>query len=75
MSLTNRWSLASMMRWQTIITQLPGLKKRMLLSATDAEEIPQFTGLNRTVKLDFLRSGRTANPPLETDEGAFSFQR
>ena len=26
----------------------------MLLSATDAEEIPQFTGLNRTVKLDFL---------------------
>ena len=37
-----------------IITQLPGLKKRMLLSATDAEEIPQFTGLNRTVKLDFL---------------------
>lgn len=37
-----------------IITQLPGLKKRMLLSATDAEEIPQFTGLNRTVKLNFL---------------------
>lgn len=37
-----------------IITQLPGLKKRMLLSATDAAEIPEFTGLNRTVKLDFL---------------------
>ena len=37
-----------------IITQLPGLKKRMLLSATDAKEIPEFTGLNRTVKLDFL---------------------
>lgn len=37
-----------------IIEQLPGLRKRMLLSATDAEEIPQFTGLNRTVKLDFL---------------------
>ena len=37
-----------------IIDQLTGLKKRMLLSATDAEEIPQFTGLNRTVKLDFL---------------------
>lgn len=37
-----------------IITQLPGLRKRMLLSATDAEEIPQFTGLNQTVKLDFL---------------------
>ena len=37
-----------------IITQLPGLKKRMLLSATDVEEIPEFTGLNRTVKLNFL---------------------
>lgn len=37
-----------------IITQLPGLKKRVLLSATDAEEIPRFTGLNRTNKLNFL---------------------
>ena len=37
-----------------IITQLPGLKKRMLLSATDAEEIPEFTGLHRTVRLNFL---------------------
>ena len=26
----------------------------MLLSATDAAEIPEFTGLNRTVKLNFL---------------------
>lgn len=40
-----------------IITQLPGLKKRMLLSATDAEEIPEFTGLNQTVKLNFLSDG------------------
>lgn len=37
-----------------IMAQLPNLRKRMLLSATDAEEIPQFTGLNRSVKLDFL---------------------
>jgi superfamily II DNA/RNA helicase len=37
-----------------IIAQLPGLKKRILLSATDAEEIPDFTGLNETIKLDFL---------------------
>lgn len=37
-----------------IIAQLPGLKKRVLLSATDAEEIPQFTGMNETVKLNFL---------------------
>lgn len=44
-----------------IITQLPGLRKRMLLSATDAEEIPQFTGLNQTVKLNFL-------PQLSTEQ-------
>lgn len=37
-----------------IISQLPNLKKRILLSATDAEEIPQFTGLERTIKLNFL---------------------
>lgn len=28
-----------------VIGQLPALKKRVLLSATDAEEIPQFTGV------------------------------
>lgn len=37
-----------------IISLLPALKKRILLSATDAEEIPEFTGLNETIKLDFL---------------------
>lgn len=37
-----------------IIEQLPSLKRRVLLSATDAEEIPQFTGLNRSTKLNFL---------------------
>lgn len=39
-----------------VIGQLPSLKKRILLSATDAEEIPQFTGLNRTIKLNYLTS-------------------
>ena len=38
----------------TVIGQLPNLERRFLLSATDAEEIPQFTGMNRTTKLDFL---------------------
>ncbi|WP_455585217.1 DEAD/DEAH box helicase [Bacteroides sp.] len=42
-----------------IITQLPGLKKRILLSATDAEEIPQFTGMENTVRLDFLEGAST----------------
>lgn len=39
-----------------VIGKLPALKQRILLSATDAEEIPQFTGLNKTVKIDFLVS-------------------
>jgi superfamily II DNA/RNA helicase len=38
----------------TVIAQLPRLQRRYLLSATDAKDIPLFTGLNRTVKLDFL---------------------
>lgn len=38
----------------TVIAQLPHLAKRYLLSATDAEEIPEFTGMGRTVKLNFL---------------------
>ena len=45
-----------------VIGQLPSLKKRVLLSATDAEEIPQFAGVggdspssvSRPMKLDFL---------------------
>ena len=38
----------------TVIGQLPQLKRRFLLSATDSEEIPQFTGLNHTTRLNFL---------------------
>ena len=44
-----------------VIGKLPALKRRFLLSATDAEEIPQFTGLNRTVKLNFLGNGDDDN--------------
>lgn len=51
-----------------VIGQLPSLKKRILLSATDAEEIPQFAGVgnggksststsdSKLVKLNFLSS-------------------
>lgn len=40
---------------EEVISQLPSLKKRVLLSATDAEEIPQFVAMNeRTRKMDFL---------------------
>ena len=38
----------------TVISQLPKLERRFLLSATDSDEIPQFTGLNETIKLNFL---------------------
>ena len=38
----------------TVIGQLPNLERRFLLSATDSEEIPQFAGMNRTTKLNFL---------------------
>ena len=51
-----------------VIGQLPALKKRVLLSATDAEEIPQFAGIggeasgnaassSRVIKLNFLPEG------------------
>lgn len=45
----------------TVIGQLPQLRRRFLLSATDAEEIPQFTGMNRTIKLNFLTSDEQAS--------------
>lgn len=45
----------------TVVGQLPQLRRRFLLSATDAEEIPQFTGMNRTIKLSFLTSGEQAS--------------
>lgn len=49
-----------------VIGKLPSLKKRVLLSATNADEIPQFTGVatteegkllkNKVIKLDFSQS-------------------
>lgn len=38
-----------------VVSQLPAVQHRFLLSATDAEEIPQFAGVDRkAVKLNFL---------------------
>ena len=43
-----------------VIGALPRLKQRFLLSATDAEEIPRFTGVDRrTRKLNFLTDEET----------------
>lgn len=47
-----------------VISKLPALNRRFLLSATDADEIPQFTGLNRTVKLNFLEGEENAGSRL-----------
>ncbi len=37
-----------------ILNNLPNLKKRVLTSATEAEDIPEFTGLNRAITLNYL---------------------
>ncbi len=37
-----------------IISRLSGLNKRILLSATEPEEIPSFTGITDPLRLDFL---------------------
>ena len=39
---------------EDVLSKFPSLQRRILLSATDAEEIPRFTGLNQTIKLNFL---------------------
>ena len=39
-----------------VIGKLPDLRRRFLLSATDAEEIPRFTGVNKSVRLNFLNA-------------------
>lgn len=38
-----------------IISQLSGLTKRMLLSATDIDELPEFTGLEDPIVLNYLQ--------------------
>ncbi|MBR5804229.1 MAG: DEAD/DEAH box helicase [Bacteroidaceae bacterium] len=40
---------------ESVISRLPVLRRRFLLSATDAEEIPQFAGVgSEAIRLDFL---------------------
>jgi len=47
-----------------IISSLPNIKKRILTSATEAEEIPGFIGLRNPEKLNFL-SGEKKSARLE----------
>lgn len=37
-----------------LLKKLPGIQKRILLSATDAEQIPNFVSLEHAVRLDYL---------------------
>ena len=39
-----------------LVKRLPGLQRRLLLSATDADEIPHFINLDSARRLDFLKS-------------------
>ncbi|HEY0245908.1 MAG TPA: DEAD/DEAH box helicase [Mucilaginibacter sp.] len=47
-----------------IISQLPNIKKRILTSATQMQEIPDFTGVNEPVVVDFL-ANQTNIPDLK----------
>ena len=47
-----------------IIDQLPNLKKRILLSATDIDEIPEFVELSKAIKLDYLEPVKTHSERL-----------
>jgi len=42
-----------------VIGSLPGLKKRILTSATEAVEIPPFVGLTNAVTINFLKGERS----------------
>lgn len=41
---------------ETLLGKLANAKRRILLSATDAEEIPRFVNMGRTERVDFLLS-------------------
>jgi superfamily II DNA/RNA helicase len=48
----------------SIIDRLPGLKKRILTSATRMDEIPRFTGVTDPVELDYLTKN-SISPDLQ----------
>ena len=44
-----------------LLKKLPGIRRRILLSATDAEQIPDFVSLGRSVRIDYLRDDEQVN--------------
>ena len=49
-----------------IIQSLPNIKRRMLTSATEASEIPEFIQLNEPVRLNFLSGEKEAALEIKT---------
>lgn len=49
-----------------IISSLPSIKKRILTSATETSEIPEFVGLQDPVRLDFLDGQKQAALEVKT---------
>lgn len=45
---------------KTLIHSLPGIRRRILLSATDAEQIPAFVDLKSTVRIDYRHENSTS---------------
>lgn len=45
----------------SIMGKLPNVERRILLSATDADAIPKFVNMGRTVRLDFLDKEQVPN--------------
>ena len=48
-----------------IISFMPSLRRRFLLSATDADEIPKFTGVGRVLRLNYLEEVKENEVRLE----------
>lgn len=48
-----------------VISQLPSVRQRILLSATDAASIPEFAGISRTIRLDYLKENDNLNTRLK----------
>ncbi|AEV97793.1 helicase [Niastella koreensis] len=49
-----------------IISSLPALKKRILTSATEAVEVPEFVGLQDPVKINFLTGEKSEALAIQT---------
>lgn len=47
---------------QRLIDKLKGVKRRFLLSATDAEEIPRFVNMHSVVAVDYQNKEEQVSP-------------